>query len=158
VFGRRAHTSIVGKQGPQPSLKDVECVAQVPSGATDFWVRRWFDPRVLPSEGANNFMREGSASMHHVKELFFSTYSVLSVCCILAGFLLSVSRDYLRQTDAPLQTHLGRAIAAGAIPSGLALICVAFDPASLTTVPGLELPITLGALALLYISCRELVR
>jgi hypothetical protein len=96
--------------------------------------------------------------MHHVKEFFFSLYPILSVCCILAGFLLSVGRDYTKKTDAPLQIHLGRAIAAGAIPSGLALICVAFDPASITTVPGLELPITLGALALLYISCRELVR
>jgi hypothetical protein len=47
-----------------------------------------------------------------------------------------------------------RATAAGGIPTALTLIICSFDPVLLEYIPGLNLPIALGGLSLLYV-CLE---
>ncbi len=56
-----------------------------------------------------------------------------------------------------LQAHLTRSAAAGAVPSGLVLIYGAFDPAILSQVPGLNVPIAFGGLSLLFVSLKAMV-
>jgi hypothetical protein len=103
-------------------------------------------------------MREWIASMHNVRSVFLQHISLLSVCFALAGFVFSVGADLWKGDAETLQKHLGRALAAAAIPAAFALICLAFDPASVAVVPGLEVPIAFGGMALLYVSFKEAVK
>lgn len=55
-----------------------------------------------------------------------------------------------------LVEHLGRATAAGGVPSALILIVGAIKPSILAAVPGINLQIALGGLSLLYVSIEIL--
>jgi hypothetical protein len=73
-----------------------------------------------------------------------------SVCLAALAFLLGA----IVERGAQLQTHLQRAAAAGAVPSGLVLVYGAIDPSILSQVPGLNIPILFGGLSLLYVSLK----
>jgi hypothetical protein len=75
-----------------------------------------------------------------------------SICCALAVFLVSVGVGYRKKT--PLDKHIGRAVAASAVPSACVLILGAFDPVILIGVPGLGVHLALGGMALLYVLLR----
>jgi hypothetical protein len=92
--------------------------------------------------------------MGRILELFYSSFSFLSVSCTIAGFVISLAKE----PHAPLQVHLVKSIAAGVIPSAVVLIVGAFNPESLTKVKGLEVPITFGGIALLYVSLIEALK
>jgi hypothetical protein len=81
-----------------------------------------------------------------------------SVFLALLAFLAGLGVDYIYKTHTPLQDHLGRAVAAGAVPSAIILICAGFDPTILTKVAGLNVPIAFGGMALLYVSFKAAVR
>jgi hypothetical protein len=65
---------------------------------------------------------------------------------------------FRKKKTTQLQSHLARAIAGGAVPPALVIICGAFDPTILARVPGLEVPILLSGMALLYLSFKQAVR
>jgi len=92
--------------------------------------------------------------VQRIFDLFLRNYNSSSVAFTLVGFLLSLSRD----PHALLQAHLGRAIAAGAIPSALVLIFGAFAPESLAKVRGLGVAIAFGGITLLYVSLTAALR
>jgi len=75
---------------------------------------------------------------------------IASVCLAALAFLLGA----IIERGAQLQTHLQRAVAAGALPSGLVLVYGAIDPTVLVQVPGLNIPILCGGLSLLYMSLK----
>ena len=81
-------------------------------------------------------------------------FTSISVVMSIVAFALSVKRD----SAAGLPSHLTRALAAGAVPSGFMLLVGALFPALLSQIPGLNLPIALGGLSLLYISAEVIVR
>jgi hypothetical protein len=59
---------------------------------------------------------------------------------------------FRKKKSTQLQSHLARAIAGDAVPPALVLICGALDPTILARMPGLEVPILLGGMALLSLS------
>lgn len=85
----------------------------------------------------------------------YSDYA--SVCLALFAFAVGLVIDLWRKTGTPLHEHLGRAIAAGAVPSALVLICGAFDPSVLMKVAGLNVPIAFGGMSLLYVSFKAVI-
>jgi hypothetical protein len=80
------------------------------------------------------------------------------VACALLAFFFGIAQDFRKKKSRPLHSHLGKAIAGGAVPLALVLICGAFDPTILSKVPGLEVPILLGGIALLCLSFKQAVR
>jgi hypothetical protein len=76
----------------------------------------------------------------------------LSVGFAVIAFILAV----MNESEENLPAHLGRASAAGAVPSAITLIYGAFDPAILSQVPGLNIPIAFGGLSLLYVSYKAM--
>lgn len=78
-----------------------------------------------------------------------------SICLALLAFLVSVVTAWQRKdNDVPLQDHLSRATGAGAIPSALVLVWGSFDPTILAAVPGINVPIAFGGMALLWVSIK----
>jgi hypothetical protein len=80
---------------------------------------------------------------------------IYSACCALAAFCYGILRDRCWRKSTPLQDYLVRAIAAGAIPPALVLVCGAFNPTILAEVQGLEVYILLGGLTVLYLSVEQ---
>lgn len=74
----------------------------------------------------------------------------VSVCLAVVAFVVGT----ITEPKADLQSHLGRAAGAGAVPSGLVLIYGATEPIILVQVPGLHIPILFGGLSLLYVSLK----
>jgi hypothetical protein len=74
----------------------------------------------------------------------------VSVCLAVLAFLLSVGF----KRNEGLHVHLNRAAAGGAVPSALVLIYAGIEPAVLSKVSGLNVYITFGGLALLYVSAK----
>ena len=74
----------------------------------------------------------------------------------LAVITFALATVYDAKAD--LNAHLGRAAAAGAIPSGLVLIYGALEPSVLTQIQGLNVPIAFGGLSLLYVSIRAMTQ
>lgn len=83
--------------------------------------------------------------------------SYTSVVLAIWTFTHGILKDRRSKDVRSLLEHLGRAAAAGAIPSALTLLVGAFIPSILATIPGLNLPIALGGLSLLYVCLQTLV-
>jgi len=80
-----------------------------------------------------------------------SSSIALAVGAFLQGWKSQRKHDRSSQSLVPLWR---RATAAGGIPTAIALIICAFKPTLLALIPGLNLPIALGGLSLLYV-CLE---
>ena len=76
----------------------------------------------------------------------------------IIAFLIGMAIDYSRKTNTPLHEHLGRAAAAGGIPSAVVLLYGAFDPTILSNIPGLNVPIAFGGMSLFYISVKAAIK
>ena len=83
-----------------------------------------------------------------------STSIVLAVAVFLHGW--RTKRKAGEGTEQSFVFLWKRATAAGGIPTALALIVCSFKPSLLASIPGLNLPIALGGLSLLYI-CLEVL-
>jgi hypothetical protein len=83
-------------------------------------------------------------------EAFVSHATPISVGLAIFAFLVSSVAD----SKKPLHEHLGRAAAAGAIPSALILMYAAFDLGVLSRVSGLNVPVAFGGMSLLWVSLR----
>ena len=82
-----------------------------------------------------------------------------SVFCALAAFCMAVVRDRRMKKSSPLHTYLVRAIAGGTVPPAILLMyAAAFDRTILARVPGLEVPILLGGVSLLYLSLQQALK
>jgi hypothetical protein len=82
----------------------------------------------------------------------FHFYPAASIIFALLGFIISITLDRRRKRPSTLQQHLGRALAASGVPAGFILVCGAFRPAILLMVPGLEVSLAFGGMALIYVS------
>ena len=82
----------------------------------------------------------------------------VSVCLALVTFLVGLAVDAIWKIRTPLQDHLGRAVAAGAVPSAIILIVAGFDVTILSKVPGLNVPIAFGGMSLLYVPFKAAIR
>ena len=77
-----------------------------------------------------------------------------SVCLAVVAFVVSIGFEHKQG----LHVHLNRAVAGGAVPSGLLLIYAGIEPSILSKVYGLNLYIAFGGLALLYVSAKAFER
>ena len=75
-----------------------------------------------------------------------------SVFLAVVVFGVSVWKDHSSGEHRNLAVYLGRAAAAGSIPTGVVLIVGAVHPAILASFPGMNLQIALGGLSMLYVS------
>jgi len=88
-----------------------------------------------------------------------ASYVVLaSVSLVVVTFILGVVISLLRKTGSNLEDHLIKAMAAGAIPTALALIYGAFNPSIIAQLSGLNVAIAAAGLALLYISIKTIFK
>ncbi len=79
-----------------------------------------------------------------------------SIAILFAVTVFGLSA-YQRRADG-LYRHLIRAAGASALPYGLVLLFYAIvDPEAVGQIPGLQVPLAIGALALLYISVSAVV-
>ncbi len=92
-------------------------------------------------------------SFSFILSLLATVIPVAAAVYIFAQGLFDERRGKSRRS---LVEHLGRAAAAGGLPSALILILGAFNPSILATVPGINLQIALGGLSLLYVSIEIL--
>src|SRR5205085_3549873 len=81
-----------------------------------------------------------------------STSIVFAVAAFLHGWKAKHAAG--DPTEQSLSSLWKRATAAGGIPTALVLIVCSLKPSLLASIPGLNLPIALGGLSLLYI-CLE---
>jgi len=84
--------------------------------------------------------------------------SAASVTMAIVVFLIEMCMDYRHKTNTPLHEQLGRAAAAAGIPAAIVLMYGAFNPAILTQVTGLNVPIAFGGLSLFYISLKAVFK
>jgi|ERR1035438_1566091 hypothetical protein len=82
--------------------------------------------------------------------------TAIPVAAAVYAFARGLFDERRGKSKRSLVEHLGRAAAAGGLPSALILIVGAFRPAILASVPGINLQIALGGLSLLYVSIEIL--
>jgi hypothetical protein len=88
-----------------------------------------------------------------------ASYVVLSsVSLVVVTFVLGVVISLFRKSNATLEDHLIKAMAAGAIPTAIVLIYGALDPSIIAQLSGLNVAIAAAGLALLYISVKTIVK
>jgi hypothetical protein len=81
----------------------------------------------------------------------------VSAVCALLGFVWAIIAAKRAGTNFDLAKALGKAFAAGAIPTGILLVCSAFSAELLAYIGDLHLHIVAAGLALLYVSYRGLL-
>jgi hypothetical protein len=72
---------------------------------------------------------------------------------------MAAARDYRKKKSSPLHVYLVKAIAGGTVPPAILLIyAAAFDRTILVRVQGLEVPILLGGMSVLYLSLQQALK